>query len=250
MNLRAFGKTDTGHKRKNNEDSFLIDDSLRLYVVADGMGGHQGGETASLIAVETLSQLLPDMLKSSPPNDRSCDEKSSILALKQAVFLANQKIFQAASDNPALSGMGTTVTAFLVRGEAAYIAHVGDSRAYMLRDGMLKQVTSDHTIVADRVRAGLLTPEQAKTDPYRHIITRALGIDNTVAIEHHTLQIRHHDVFLLCTDGLTEMVEDGDLREALSEEHPHAAVEKLIHLANDRGGVDNITAVVVHVKDE
>jgi len=249
MKLISYAKSDQGQKRKNNEDSFFADDSLPLYVVADGMGGHEGGETASRIAVETLSQALPAILKSGRQNDRPPDEEALFAALKQAVTLANQNILRTAADNPSLSGMGTTVTALLAHNAAAYIVHVGDSRAYLLRDGMLKQLTNDHSLVADQVRAGLLTPEQAKTNPNRHVITRAVGIEEDLVIEHHILPLRRNDVFLLCTDGLTEMVENDALRGILSEGPPQTTAEKLISLANEHGGVDNITTVVLHVQD-
>lgn len=142
--------------------------------------------------------------------------------------------------------MGTTMTALLLRGDRAHIAHVGDSRAYLLRNGALEQVTEDHGVVAEQVRAGLITPDQARRSPYRHIITRALGIDQEVLADRLTIEVRPNDTFLLCTDGLTEMVDDQDISRILGSMPPEAAAQKLVATANGNGGVDNITVVVVH----
>jgi protein phosphatase len=250
MRILSSGGTDPGKKRKNNEDSFLQDDSLGLYAVADGIGGHEGGEVASRMAMDTLREVLPGLLKGNdvtPPFSLSLDVEPKISALRYAITLSNQKILQAASLNPALTGMGTTITVVLLSRGTAYIAHVGDSRAYLLRSGECDQITNDHSFVAEQIRAGKLTAEQAKTSTYRHIITRAVGIDREVSIDHATLAIKQDDTFLLCTDGLTEMVDDGEIRAILAGGAPAAATENLIRRANEQGGVDNITAVVFKI---
>jgi len=250
MKILSSGGTDPGKKRKNNEHSFLRDDGLALYAVADGIGGHEGGEVASRIAMDTLREVMPGLLKgndTTPPFSLSLDVEPKISALRYAITLSNKKILQAASLNPALTGMGTTITVVLLSHGTAYIAHVGDSRAYLLRAGECDQITNDHSFVAEQIRAGKLTAEQAKTSTYRHIITRAVGIDREVSIDHATLAIKQDDTFLLCTDGLTEMVDDGEICRILAEGAPAAATDNLIRRANEQGGVDNITTVVFKI---
>jgi serine/threonine protein phosphatase PrpC len=250
MKILSSGRSDPGKKRKNNEDSFLRDDGLALYAVADGIGGHEGGEVASRIAMDTLKEVMPGLLKGkdvTPPFSLSLDVEPRISALRYAITLSNQKILHAASTNTALTGMGTTITAVLLCYGTAFIAHVGDSRAYLLRSGQCDQITNDHSFVAEQIRAGKLTAEQAKTSAYRHIITRAVGIDREVAVDHATIAVQVNDTLLLCTDGLTEMIDDGEICAILAGSTPEAATENLIRRANEQGGVDNITAVVLKI---
>jgi protein phosphatase len=250
MNVLSAGATDTGKNRRNNEDAYLLDDPLYLYAVADGVGGNEGGEVASRIAMDTLKEVMPGLLRGddvTPPFSLSLDVEPRISALRYAITLSNQKILQTAATNPALTGMGTTITTILLSGGSAYIAHVGDSRAYLLRSGECNQITNDHSFVAEQIRAGKLTAEQAKTSTYRHIITRAVGIDREVAVDHAVIAVKQNDVLLLCTDGLTEMVDDGEICGILGESTPEAATEKLIRRANELGGVDNITALVIKI---
>ncbi len=251
MKILSAGNTDKGRTRKNNEDSFLVDQAGSLYAVADGIGGHSGGEVASRMAVETLREVMQDRRAgkdATPPYGLSPDAAPALTALTYAFRLANIKLLEAGSRDPALSGMGTTMTAVLLKGKTACLAHVGDSRAYLLRNGALEQITEDHGVVAEQVRAGLIRPDQARKSPYRHIITRAIGIDREVVADHRTIEVRPGDVFLLCSDGLTEMVEDQEIERILKSTAPPGAVEKLIKAANDHGGVDNITVVVVKVE--
>ncbi len=250
MKILSSGRTDPGKKRKNNEDSFLRDDGLGLYAVADGIGGHEGGEVASRIAMDTLREVMPGLLKGkdvTPPFSLSLDVEPKISALRYAITQSNKKILQTASINPALTGMGTTITAVLLCHGTAFIAHVGDSRAYLLRSGQCDQITNDHSFVAEQIRAGKLTSEQAKTSTYRHIITRAVGIDQEVAVDHASIAVKEDDTLLLCTDGLTEMVDDGEICAILRGSAPEAAAENLIRRANEQGGVDNITVVVLKI---
>jgi len=252
MKLITYGATDPGQKRANNEDSYLLDDRLCLYAVADGVGGMEGGEVASRIAVETLKQAMPELLGDrdrTPPAGTPSGEGAELTALRSAVSLAHQNIRAAVGSSPRLAGMGTTLTALLLAKDLAYLAHIGDSRAYLLRSGELSQITNDHSIVAEYVRAGLLTAGEARTSSYRHVITRALGIAENAVPDLAEVPAQKNDMFLLCSDGLTEMVDDGVIRTILSRSSPRDAVKALIDAANSRGGVDNITAVVVQVQE-
>lgn len=250
MKILSFGATDPGKKRANNEDAYLVNDGLAFYVVADGVGGSEAGEVASRIAVETLTGAMPDLLGDkdrTPPADVRTGDVPELAAFRYAVTLANRNIREEAGKGPSRTGMGTTLTALLLVRKRAFLAHIGDSRAYLLRAGKLEQLTNDHSVVAEQVRSGLLTPEKARTSPYRHVITRALGIDEEASPELTERAVLKNDTFLLCSDGLTEMLDDREIGMMLSEASPRDAVKKLIDAANDRGGVDNITAVVVKV---
>lgn len=252
MKLISCGKTDQGKTRTNNEDAFLTNDHLGLYAVADGIGGHEGGEVASRLAMEALSSILREQFagsRSGAAFDDSPDTDQYITSLRGAVAFANTTIHQAAAQAPALTGMGTTVTAVLLRPRTSVFAHVGDSRAYLFRYGTLRQLTDDHSLVAEQMRAGLITPEQARMSPYRHVITRSVGIHPEVHMDLGMFEVEKNDVLLLCTDGLTEMVKDDDIARILGSETPPASAESLIRRANDNGGVDNITVVVVKIED-
>lgn len=251
MKIVSFGGTDTGQQRNNNEDAYLVNDTLCLYAVADGVGGNEGGEVASRIAVDTLAETMPDLLGEgdrTPPVAGPLTVDPSIAALEHAFALSNKRLRQAREQNPQLSNMGTTLTVLLMRQERAFIAHVGDSRAYLHRAGVFRQLTNDHSVVAQQVRAGAITREQARWSPYRHVITRALGMDASVRVDTIVQELQPGDVFLLCTDGLTEMVEDGVISRVLAETDARGAVHQLIAAANEQGGVDNITAVVVKIE--
>jgi serine/threonine protein phosphatase PrpC len=252
MKITSFGGTDTGKKRNNNEDAYLLNDTLCLYAVADGVGGNEGGEVASRIAIETLAEAIPDLLGEkdrTPAAGHVLPADPSFSALEQAIALSNQHIRQVREQKSALASMGTTLTALLVRKSRAFIVHVGDSRAYLLRARALRQLTGDHSMVAEQVLAGVITPEQARLSPYRHVITRALGMDLDVRADTILQSVQQGDTFLLCTDGLTEMVEDETIGGILSEAAPRDAVQKLLAVANEHGGVDNITAVVVRITE-
>jgi len=239
MKIISAAGTDRGRIRENNEDSVLAEDDIALYAVADGIGGHRGGEVASRLAIETLRMIVRESVS------RGFDPETAEATLDTAFTTANARIVETGSQDPSLAGMGTTMTALLMTGKRAYVAHLGDSRAYLLRDGSLRQVTEDHAVVAEQVRAGLITPEQARRSPLRHIITRALGIQQEVHVDHRTIELGPADVFLLCTDGLTEMVEGPEIESILIRDSPAEAVVKLIAAANVYGGADNITVVVV-----
>src|SRR3954465_5022190 len=230
-------KTDTGRQRHANEDSYFA--RSPLFAVADGMGGAQAGEVASRIAAGAFERR----------GQVSADEPAEG-QLEQIAQAANREIHQLAQQDSARAGMGTTLTAGLFRDGEVALGHVGDSRAYVLRDGQLKRLTKDHSLVEELRRQGRLTEEQAEEHPQRSIITRALGPEPSVNVDTMTFPARNGNVFLLCSDGLTTMVSDDEVREALvSSKSLRGAVNKLVEAANRGGGRDNITAVAFRVAD-
>ena len=236
MRLSTFAGTDVGRTRSGNEDSYVC--GRTVFAVADGLGGHQGGEVASAAAVEPLAAL---------DGREFADPAEAAEALAGAIAKANSAILDQASGNPSLWGMGTTVTAAAVAGDHLQLAHVGDSRAYLLRDGSFGQLTTDHTVVGELVRRGRLTPEQAAIHPERSILTRAVGLDPRVPVDTpDPLELHDGDQVLLCSDGLTEAVDDDRIAELLSAAADgEAACRSLIDAANAAGGPDNITVVLL-----
>jgi len=246
--VASAGLTDVGRKRDHNEDSYLIDDELQLYVVADGMGGHAGGGTASRIAVETIDRELKSARASSEdPFRADVPLQDSPLpdAIRNAVGSACQAIFTAAQEDPRLAGMGTTVIALLVKGDQAFFAHVGDSRAYLIRGELIQQISEDHSLVNEQIKAGMITPEEAKHSRYKNIITRSVGFEEEVQVDVMGLTLQPGDTFLLCSDGLANMLDDEELRQVIDGTPLERAPEKLVEMANERGGDDNITVIVV-----
>lgn len=252
MKTVSYGLTHPGKKRENNEDAYLLNDMLGLYAVADGVGGREGGEIASRVSLEMFDEVIPDLLGEkdrTPAPGLSFDQDPGPTALRYAATLSNRKLRQTIELNPVLSGMGTTLTVLLLKSRQAFIANIGDSRAYLLRSGKLSQLTEDHSVVAEQIRSGLLTPEEARESPYRHVITRALGIDDEVSADVTLHEIQQNDTFLLCTDGLTEMLDDHEIGRILKESALREAAHKLLDGANKEGGLDNITIVVVKVTE-
>jgi PPM family protein phosphatase len=239
MRLRTFAGTDVGRTRSGNEDSYFC--GRTVFAVADGLGGHQGGEVASAAAVQPLAAL---------DGREFADPAEAAEGLAGAVAEANSAILDQAAGNPSLWGMGTTVTAAAVAGDHLQLAHVGDSRAYLLRDGSLDQVTTDHTVVGELVRRGRLTPAQAAVHPERSILTRAVGLDPRIPVDTpDPIDLRPGDQVLLCSDGLTEAVPDPRIAEVLSSQPDgDAACRALIDSANDAGGPDNITVVLLRAE--
>lgn len=230
-------RTDVGRVRQGNEDSYLVQEPL--FAVADGMGGHLGGEVASATAVETITAGSSE----SSPHDTS--------ALARMVKSANSAIWEKAKGDPDLRGMGTTCTLALVENGTLHIAHVGDSRAYLLRSEELKQLTEDHTLVSRMVQEGRLAPEEAERHPQRSIITRALGAESDVEVDEISTPLQEGDRVLLCSDGLTSMIDAGAVHEVLSRQRdPEAAVEELIEQALQAGGEDNVTVVLIDVVED
>ncbi len=290
MKLVAWAKTDVGRKRDHNEDSFLADDGLGLYAVADGMGGHQGGETASRLALEVLaarvrqakddmvaaaraiddqrrSELfrstepvaaIDDTLPLGPPPVR--DEPTDPLmelatppamtVLRAAARAAGQTIYDTALADPNLRGMGTTLTAMMYDAGRMHVVHAGDSRCYLFRDGTLRQLTDDHSWIAEQVRSGAMTEAEAKESKFRHVITRSVGFERDVEVDARGIVVEPGDCFLLCTDGMSNHVEHADLERVLAATWFRRAPQSLVDIANQRGGDDNITVVAVMVAND
>ena len=232
--MQYFGKTDTGIVRANNEDAFLV--APPVFAVADGMGGHAAGEIASKIVVDTLEK-------------KFCELKrlSVAVALKQLIELANREILLHGWNNIQHAGLGTTITALVVQGDNATWAHCGDSRLYLMRDGELAQQTSDHSLVEQMVREGLISKAEAKGHPKRNMLTNALGADSSVEVDIGAFAVRSGDVVLICSDGLYNMISDEDIAQVISQREKSIDIRgcELIDLAKLNGGTDNITVVLL-----
>jgi protein phosphatase len=234
MKLTPGGSTDKGRVRDGNEDGYVVDRRLQLFAVADGMGGHRGGEVASATALEALRAAV-----------------ASGTGLGDAISNANAAVHAKAGDNEDLLGMGTTLTAMVPDGHSALVGHVGDSRAYLLRDGELRQLTQDHSLVEELVREGRLTEEEAAVHPRRSTITRALGVDDAVEVDVYSVPLLAGDRILICSDGLTTMLRADDIAGLLRRESdPTRAANLLVDAANAAGGEDNITTIVIDVEDD
>ena len=234
MSYRIGLKTDVGRRREVNEDSFLVHEPL--FVVADGMGGHVAGDVASSTAVDTIKEQSPSA---------SAQDLNTLAAL---VLTANSRIWEKAQNDPTLRGMGTTCTLLMLDSSKAHFAHVGDSRAYLLRGGKLTQITEDHTLVGRMVKEGRLAAEDAERHPQRSIVTRALGVDSEVEVDLITVDVVEGDRILICSDGLSSMLDFDSIAAMLNEESdPQVAAERLVDAANDAGGEDNITVVIVDI---
>ncbi len=244
--MRARAQTHVGLKREINEDKCFSDTSLGLFIVADGMGGHAGGDTASRMVVEIVRDKVRNLYLGDPSNpDRHMDDQEVLAFLSQSIRDASAAIYQASQTDSQLTGMGTTVTLMLVRGERVYVAHVGDSRLYRLRQNKLEQLTDDHSLVAEQIKAGFLTQEEARFSRFRNIITRSVGFESEVKVDTFLLTIQPQDFFLLCSDGLNGMVRDEVIYQAMIGHRFEQVANRLIEKANRAGGEDNITVVVV-----
>jgi PPM family protein phosphatase len=233
---QVAGLSDPGRVRRRNEDSFVCDPPL--FAVADGMGGAQAGEIASRLAASAFHEY------------HEADSLDPEARLRSIIQEANRRIYARASTDPHASGMGTTITAALVSGARISVGHVGDSRAYLFRDEVLEQLTEDHSLVADLVRSGRLTPEEAEVHPQRSVITRALGTDAAVTVDSFSVEAKAGDVYLLCSDGLTTMLGSDPVRKALAETSSlEEAARRLIGEANAAGGEDNVTVVLFAVAE-
>ena len=234
--LSAF-RTDVGKVRANNQDAPIVSEKLRLYGVADGMGGHKGGEVASTSARDDLLRELEG-------------KTPSVAALSGAIEELNRQIYHQQEHDDALTGMGTTLSVLWMSDNFVYIGHVGDSRVYLLRDGEFKQMTLDHSLVEQLVREGVLTEEEAQNHPMRNIITRAIGTDESVEVDVVVEERRKGDLWLACSDGLHGLVDDRQMRDALRQYAPEKAADVLLKAALDAGGRDNVTLVIVHDGEE
>ena len=240
MHITHAGRTDVGIIRSGNEDNYVAVPDRGIFIVADGMGGHAAGEVASEMAVQVVVRELGSL--------RGLADDQVADRMRSAIRSANGAIFQRTMTEPEKRGMGTTVTALVLYDVRFLIGQVGDSRAYLLRDGKLSQVTKDHSYVQEQVDAGYLTPEQARTHPYSNVITRCVGANADVLPDVYVGVVRPADVFLLASDGLTGMLEDPELAELLTRHSsPQEQVDALIAEANRHGGLDNITAIIIRI---
>jgi len=247
MRITSAGITNVGMKRQNNEDNYLINDEVGVYVCCDGMGGHAGGDYASQIAVTTVEEVLANIRDEGAPEDDASEDQITQEKIKYAIRLAGKRIYERAQADPEFRGMGTTAVILLFRRGMAYLAHVGDSRGYLVRGGQITQRTEDHSWVNEQIKAGLITAETAKHHRFRNIITRSLGFQEEVEIDTQVLKAEPGDMYILCSDGLTNLVSEDEIRDMLIAKSFQETLRDLVALANERGGDDNITAVLARV---
>lgn len=257
MTIEFGAKSDVGQVRKNNEDNYIIDEKVNLFVVCDGMGGHSSGEVASKLAVDVLSKNFAQTIEKDQKPDATQvvfgenNPKISPSANKLAssIRLANQVIFESARNYPQNQGMGTTVVAAYAKDDSHIICWVGDSRVYLIRHGRIQQITVDHSLVQEQVNKGLITDSQAETSEYKNILTRALGASENVEVDTIEIPPMDDDYLLLCSDGLTRMLTDEQIMNVFKKfDSPQEICDNLISQANQAGGRDNVTAVVAHKK--
>jgi serine/threonine protein phosphatase PrpC len=252
MRYAAAAKTDVGRKRQGNEDSFCLAPDLGLFVVADGMGGHAAGEVASRLAVDTIREWMVKYLAGEPvavvgPEEAGCTAETNYLL--SSIRLANRIIFDAAQGRADYQGMGTTLVSILARESGLTLAHVGDSRIYLIRGENIEQLSRDHSFVQQQVDRGIITPEAAAESQYRHMITRALGLKETVEIDAVERPAEAADTLLLCSDGLSDLLEDEEILGSVREDdNLEAACQRLIDRANRKGGDDNITVLLLRAE--
>lgn len=244
--------TDVGLMRDHNEDTVASDDTLGLVILADGMGGYKAGEVASEIAVLSIAAELKvamlDFQSANMPAASGRQPEAQLIV--DAVSNANAAIYNVSQNYPECEGMGTTLVVGLFVNDRLLVGHIGDSRLYRLRDQVLVQITEDHSLLQEQIKAGLITQEEARRSANKNLVTRALGIDPEVELELHEYDVAVDDVYLLCSDGLTDMVDDIDIQSTLNENLYNllGAAESLVEMANDSGGVDNVSVILVKVK--
>jgi protein phosphatase len=249
--LEIASQTNPGMIRSHNEDSVTCDEPSGLVVLADGMGGYNAGEVASGIAVSVISSEIRHQLESVRPEkiDAASGEETGVVLLRDNVMKANTSIFNAATSQPQYSGMGTTVVTGLFYDDKVAVAHVGDSRMYRLRGETFETVTKDHSLLQEQIDSGMISKEDARTSKNKNLVTRAVGIDADVVPEIHVYEVQVGDIYLFCSDGLNDMVEDeeiGSILQMLKANLSLAATE-LIQMANDNGGRDNVSVILVKV---
>ncbi len=255
MKIRSAGISDKGKVRANNEDSHLLDPALGLFMVADGMGGHKAGEVASQMAIETIARFIRDNYPkvSERPGffkkTFSSVQSHTDVLVREAIESANQEIYELSMRDEEKRGMGTTLVLVLLTPEGYTIAHVGDSRIYLISPDVIKQITKDHSLVREQIERGILTPEEARKSNLKNVITRSIGHKDTVEPDIAYHRFREGDYLLLCSDGLTDLVEDEEIKEITIDESIilEDRARKLVDLANERGGKDNITIVILHL---
>lgn len=250
MKVVSCAKTDVGRRRRVNQDAFFVDDDLRLYIVADGMGGHAAGEVAAWEAVDVVNDMVVggkaaiENFKADPTSEAY--SQAICRLLDSAVQSATYMVYGMAEQSPDYHGMGTTVSALLIAAEHGIIAQVGDTRIYCIKGRREKQLTEDHTLINWQIREGILTPEQAKYAPHKNVITRAVGNKDYVQVDTDVIPVSKGDKFLICSDGLHGYLRKGEIPKIMKNS-PEEACDAFINLANERGGKDNITAVIVEI---
>jgi protein phosphatase len=249
VRIRYAAKTDVGMKRTHNEDYFALIEDEQLFMVADGMGGHASGEVASKLAAEVIGEFYRHSKDQDATWPYRYDHNLSYVENRMvaSIRLANAKIHESAAKNPQLRGMGTTIVAFIIKGNTAFVAHVGDSRCYRVRNGAIHLLTRDHSLLEDYKEARPdMTEEEARNFPHKNVITRALGMRDNVVVDISRVDLKDGDRFILCSDGLSGMLSDDEIHEVAGRHSDlEQAVGELIDKANEAGGTDNITAMVV-----
>jgi serine/threonine protein phosphatase PrpC len=250
MRLISAGKTDIGRKRDHNEDYYFLNNELGLFIVCDGMGGHAAGEVASKIATETVNLFIESTARDADITwPFEFDETLSLASnrLKAAIRLANQRVISEIKEKTQYRGMGTTIASTIFLDETAHVAHVGDSRIYLLRNDTLRRLTRDHSWIDEQLHQGVITPAEARKHPLRNVITRALGSREEVIVDVKEEKVQDGDIFVLCSDGLTGMVEDEEIETILqkSGRDVEKACGALIDAANQHGGEDNISVILI-----
>jgi serine/threonine protein phosphatase PrpC len=249
LSLEFHSALDTGRARRNNEDAVLVDPALPLCVLADGMGGYNAGEVASDMTVREVREQVLAWAHSAPAGSGARGDDDIRQALGAAAQSANRKVFDAANSNPAYQGMGTTLVIALFEPQRVWIGHIGDSRAYRLRAGVLEQISRDHSLLQEQIDAGLLTEEEAAYSMHRNLVTRAVGVEPEVDLELHCHPLHSGDVILLCSDGLSDMLPDAAIAHVmLASENLALMANNLVQAANDAGGRDNISVILAQAK--
>lgn len=248
------GLTDVGSVRDHNEDAIKLDEAMGLAILADGMGGHKGGEMASAITVSTVYEELSKVLSDLKPGDTDEDTGYSVesIAVHNAIEKANSNVHNASNENTQYKGMGTTIVVVLFYDNRFTVAHVGDSRLYRLRDGVLEQVTRDHSLMQELIDRGFYTPEQARQSLNKNLVTRAIGIEAGVQIDVQEDVAQVDDIYMLCSDGVTDMIDDALIQQTILNcgDDLEMAARELIREANEHGGKDNISAILARPMKE
>lgn len=247
--LAMYGQTDVGMARDHNEDTIMWDETLGFAILADGMGGHNAGEVASAMAVDHIKDCMINVLKTKPSQSKPAELGYSDV-VRDAIIDANQEILQHAEEKPECVGMGTTLVFALFQNDVVIFANVGDSRIYRLREDKFEQITSDHSLVQEMVDSGYISQEEAKLSISRNLITRALGIGDELDIDIEKKTIQNGDIYLLCSDGLSDMVSNEAIQDILVEDRddPSNTTHRLVNAANENGGVDNISVILVSIQ--
>jgi len=236
MRVKSYGLTDIGLKRKINQDAFACDDTAGVFVVADGMGGHQGGEVASQLAVDVIQKFC-----------RENTQRNARDLLNEGINLSSQQIYDHSQSDEELAGMGTTVLALLFKEDSFYLGQVGDSRAYLIHENHIWQVTEDHSLLNEELRSGRLPIGQIAQYQFKNVITRSVGYENQVTVDIYRRKVKAGDQILMCSDGLSGLVDSKEMMDVLIEKGPEKGLKALVDLANERGGDDNITVVLCEV---